>query len=281
MWVLLIAAVAIVATILLAAGLRDLELSQGQLLPRYKETEEVFYTPDMPPSLAILGYLYVGLYYLFLVLLPVSIIYVLVSSDARKRILRSLGLLMWIIAFYVLLRQRPEFLEQLSQQGAQAAPYTELLFRDVEFVASPPTWLIWAVTLPLAALVATGLVALAWYLWRRAHPPASPLERLGQEARQAVDALQAGADLKDTVMRCYFEMSRVLGEQMGLVREQAMTPREFESSLAQAGLPDEQVQRLTRLFEDVRYGAKPPGRSQEAQALDCLTAVVRACGGEA
>jgi hypothetical protein len=116
-------------------------------------------------------------------------------------------------------------------------------------------------------------------VWRRIHPPESPLERLAREAEQALGALQAGADLRDTVLRCYVEMGRVVREAKGLAREAAMTPREFEHSLGEAGLPQDRVRQLTRLFEDVRYGAKSAGVREEQQAVDCLGAIVEACGG--
>jgi hypothetical protein len=78
-------------------------------------------------------------------------------------------------------------------------------------------------------------------------------------------------------MRCYYEMSRVLRQQRGIRRDQAMTPREFAIFLEEAGLPVEAVGRLTRLFEQVRYGAKVPDRREEAQALASLEAVVAFC----
>ena len=51
-------------------------------------------------------------------------------------------------------------------------------------------------------------------------------------------------------------MSRVLHQQRGIRRHQAMTPREFVVYLEEVGLPTEAVMRLTELFEQVRYGAK-------------------------
>jgi hypothetical protein len=78
-------------------------------------------------------------------------------------------------------------------------------------------------------------------------------------------------------MRCYYEMSRVLRQQRGIRRHQAMTPREFATFLEEAGLPTEAVRRLTELFEQVRYGAKSPGRDEGAQALACLETIVEFC----
>jgi hypothetical protein len=80
-------------------------------------------------------------------------------------------------------------------------------------------------------------------------------------------------------MRCYFEMNRILGQQRGLSRSVTMTPREFEQELRGAGLPEADVEQLTRLFESVRYGARIPDKQQERQAVACLTAIAESCTG--
>jgi hypothetical protein len=89
----------------------------------------------------------------------------------------------------------------------------------------------------------------------------------------AIADLQSGSDLKDTVLRCYVRMSQVLSEQRGITRPLDMTPREFEQQLAAVGLRDEHIGQLTRLFERVRYGARPAGEREEREALACLTAI--------
>ena len=102
-----------------------------------------------------------------------------------------------------------------------------------------------------------------------------------QEARQAVQTLAAGSDLKDTVLRCYRDMNRALSQQRGINRQQAMTPREFAAYLAGIGLRDEHIQRLTRLFENVRYGTYTASERDKREAVDCLNAIVRVYGGPA
>jgi hypothetical protein len=275
--VLLPVFVAVMALILLSASIGRLELSQGQVLPRWEDAETVFETPAELPFAPFLGYLYVAVYYLTLVLLPLSILYVIVSPDARKWVLRSLGLLLWLVALVVLIRANPRLFEELSGKTGKPPPVFDYSLREVQFSGSLPAWAVWGATILLALLLASGLVAAAWYVWRRTHPPESPLERLAREAEQALGALQAGADLRDTVQRCYVEMSRVVREAKGLARGEAMTPREFERSLGEAGLPQDRVRQLTRLFEDVRYGAKAAGVREEQQAVDCLGAIVEAC----
>ncbi len=97
-----------------------------------------------------------------------------------------------------------------------------------------------------------------------------------REAQKTLEELRAGADLREEVIRCYYEMSRILGERQGLRRHQAMTTREFERYLEREGVPGIYIKRLTQLFEMVRYGAKRLGEPEEREAVACLTAIVRA-----
>jgi hypothetical protein len=138
--------------------------------------------------------------------------------------------------------------------------------------------LVTIITLVIMALV----IGAAWWLWQvylrhRSRP--DPARLLAREARQAVKTLEAGSDLKDTVTRCYRDMSRVLHEQRGITRQIAMTPREFEIHLAHIGFRDDHIQRLTRLFESVRYGANPVSERDKREAMDCLNAIVSVYGG--
>jgi hypothetical protein len=143
--------------------------------------------------------------------------------------------------------------------------------------APPPQWFLSAVSGGCALLVAMVLVGLGWLVWRSRRRQVRPLVQLAQQAEEAVEAIQAGADLRDTVMRCYYEMSQVLHRQRGIRRPQAMTPREFAASLEEVGLPTEAIRRLTELFEKVRYGAKPLGQDEGSQALTCLETIIEFC----
>jgi hypothetical protein len=120
------------------------------------------------------------------------------------------------------------------------------------------------------------LIGAIWFFWRRLRAQASPLELLAEEAQSALADLQSGGDLKDTVLRCYREMSQILSQQRGVTRPRDMTPREFEQQLAAVGLRDEHIRRLTRLFERVRYGGRQAGEREEREAVACLSAIARA-----
>jgi hypothetical protein len=270
----------IVALVLLASGLNDLELLPGRPLPRgTRAAGDVDSFLGGIPGSELLHYAFMVVFGLAVVLFPFALIYVIVSPDARKRVIRSLGLMMWFLALYLLIRANPEFFQELQLQPGVAPFPDNAAVPGVEFSASIPPWAVSLATIGLAILLAVGLVAIVWLIWRRSRRPASPLEQLAQEARQALVALEEGADVSDTVMRCYFEMSQILSQRRGISRSETMTPREFELELGGAGLPDGDVEQLTRLFESVRYGARIPDEQQERQAVACLTAIAEACTG--
>ena len=140
------------------------------------------------------------------------------------------------------------------------------------FITNPPAWFLLLFNITLVFLI-LGVVGLLHKLLR---PKPDTQTLLVQEAQSALADLEAGGDLQNTVMRCYARMSKVLAQSRDIERDKAMTPREFEIHLAEIGLRDEHIRRLTRLFEGVRYGARPSDRLAEHEALACLKAIVQA-----
>lgn len=282
--VLLVSGLAIVAIVLLAAGLPDLQFMPGRSLPGRggpAEGQEPAFRALPTTERPGLVFLIVGL--VAILLLPFAIVQLIRSPELRKKVRRDLVLLILFFALWLALYAPQEVLEG-SPTGSSPGPLAEAntlpaVESMLDSTANAPQWLIPLTTWALAVLVTAGLFGVVWFFWRRSHPVASPLEGLAQEAQDALAALEAGADLRDTVMRCYFEMSRVLRERRGIRRAAATTPREFEKQLRQAGLPQTHVERLTTLFERVRYGARIPDEGEERQAVDCLTAIVEVCKG--
>jgi preprotein translocase subunit YajC len=278
LWMLLLLGMATAALILLSTALTGLELLPGQPFILSGEPSGTGGSEALPGA-GIFALLFRAMTAIFVSLLPVAIIYFIVSPGFRKRVLRDfLPMLLLFLMFYLLMRSSPDFLRQAEEgqpleslaKGFPEAP-------TPEFVATPPQWLVVVANLVLALLIAALVVGAVWLLWRLQRQRVSPLERLAQEAKEAIEALQAGADLKNTVMRCYYQMSQVLREQRGIRRQRATTPREFERQLEQLGLPGEQVRQLTRLFEKVRYGAKTVDEDEARQAIACLTVIVEFC----
>ena len=281
---LLFSALAIVALLLLAAGLDGLELQPGRPGPAAGRltTEEEGSTPgQVPAALANTALLVLGL--LLALLVPLALLYLFLGADRRRRWLYGLVLFLGLLGLYLAARANPGQMllpaatavapETVPEEGFLPGPAASA----VELEVQPPAWLAWLAA-TLLALIAAGLVlGTAWLVWVRAQQPPGPLPQLAAQAQAALADLEAGAGVRDVVMRCYLEMSRVLEQERGLGRDEAMTPREFEAALRNTGLPREPVARLTHLFEEARYGAARPGHREEEQAVACLSAIVAAC----
>lgn len=284
--VIFLLALAAAATMLLAAGLSGLELQPGQPFPfRFSLPALTPGSSALPGGSGFFGLLLQGLLALLIfVILPLWLLVFILSPRARKEMLKRIpGYILWIFIIYSLTRLMQRLnpianpAEEAALWGDEIPPGAGEAARPVppEFVVHPPQWLIIAVTLVLLAL----LLGAAWYFWQRFRKQrAGPLQRLAQEAEQALEQLDTGADLSETITRCYAQMSQVMGRQRGLHRQKAMTPREFEQVLARAGLHDEHIRRLTRLFERFRYSAGRAGEREEQEAVACLTAIVQAYG---
>jgi hypothetical protein len=282
---LILLGIAVAATIILAAGLSNLKLLPGQpfSLPFFGEQ-----APSEPgtrgllPGGEFLLSLIRGILILLALLVPVIVILAIVYPEFRKRILRRLiSLALLLLSLYALMRMRPDVFGiaeeiPIPEQAVQSEQISPLPIDDL--VTEPPPWLTpvagLCLALPFAALL-TGLAVRL--LSHRTRRPASPLEQLAQEAEEAIEQLRAGSDLKNTVIRCYAEMAHVLAEQRGIKRKESMTTREFEAHLQTLGLPDGPIKRLTRLFEDVRYGTMAPGKREEQQAIASLRAIAEVC----
>lgn len=274
---------ALVAILLLAAGMGGLRFEPGRDLDLLGLLLGDGRLPTAPVSAAAGG----GFNFepwmriAFWLLLIVSIAYALLSPEGRRRLFMTLifvALLLFIADRYLDENQQPP-LEPPVMEGMEGLPDVAppTLPEPPSFVSDPPAWIGWVVNV----VVALAFVLLLLYLWRRLRPVSNPQSLLVEEAAQALAELEAGGDLRDVVLRCYVQMSDVLKESHRVERRQAMTPREFEGQLAAAGLRDEHIHRLTRLFESVRYGNQSGTGKAAQEASECLQAIVQNYGARA
>ena len=140
----------------------------------------------------------------------------------------------------------------------------------------------------LSFFIALGIVLLIavffWRInrWRMLHKETSgphQLDEIAGIARASLRDLSSGqGSAQDIIIQCYTDMSRVVVARRGLYREYAMTASEFAVRLEKAGLPREPVNRLTHLFESVRYGARTSAQGDVDEAIACLTSILKYCG---
>lgn len=223
------------------------------------------------------------LFLIFFVLLILAFIAVLLAPEGRILLLRSILL---IGAFILLSRL---LLPRDPAQGLQAgAPETEESVDDGEIQPlipsqsdlnlnpETPSWLVTVIGINLALLIVGGSAAIFWLIARQRSFTSVPQE-ISLEARTAIQALDAGGNFEDVILRCYARMSQVLSEQRGLDRESSMTPHEFERVLIRLGFPSQPVRALTHLFEEVRYGNIQQGEKGIQLAVSSLNAIILYC----
>jgi preprotein translocase subunit SecG len=262
---LVVLAVALIAVVLLAAGLSNVELQTGGIIFQDGPSvsiEEEGVTRDAtiaPPNRA---------YGLLTLAALLVVAYFIVKSRRFRLVALVLGLftasLLGLVYLYNQYGQplqsdsAEEVDVSLAQRVPEAAP------------AAPPGWLENYSILVTLAIVGVAALA-AWLVWRRLRrQPRDSLAILASEAESTLAEIRSGANLRDAVLRCYFDMHQALRQRYGYVRADGMTPREFEGLLRKSGLPLASVQRLTRLFERVRYGGQAASSDDQAEAIACL-----------
>jgi hypothetical protein len=220
-----------------------------------------------------------GVVAIALVLFPLYILYSLMTPEGRQRLITDLIVLSLLFLLANYLQKLPLQANLQPQQQVAGVPQ---ITNDVSplpdsvFVATPPVWLT-----PLIIVIASILVVIVIFVGIRVLRPRpsneNSLDDLAEEAQKAIENLNLGGDLRITVIHCYREMMHIVKQQKGIERETAMTVREFEDYLISSGLPEEAIQTLSRLFEQVRYGGTLENSRQEELALSCLADIVDAC----
>ena len=281
--------IALAAMLLLSAGVSELELFPGESSSETVEAEDGALggvPPELDEALRTAFRIFATI---IIVGLPLVIIFSLLTPGTRKSLLKGLVPMVLLgLLLYGAFRAGSNLEEQFEPTPTAVAgtpeptPVPEVSTGTAveeagEVDVAAPEWLIWATIVSLALILALVLVGVVRFLLRYRTRQPSPLAELAEQAEDAAEAIRAGADLRDTVMLCYYRMSETLKEQRGIWRERDMTPREFETYLSRSGIPAKHVRRLTRLFEKVRYGAKTIGAEDERQALSSLGAIVEYC----
>ncbi len=267
--------------LILAMSLPRLVLFQGQPFS-LDETQPA--TTAATPTLtddAVFDLLFRGGLAIVLVLVPVYIVYSLLTPRGRRRLVGNaiLIIILFLIAQYVHDHPPPQNQQTTEAAlGAQPPPESNGIAPSVFPTEPPPLLTVAVIAIASAAVIA--LILLVFWLRRRNQPKADlTMVALAEAAQSTIESLQAGGDLKYTVIRCYQEMMRVVREQRGIAREDAMTVREFEDELISRGLPKDAIRTLTRLFEQVRYGSLPTTSADETVALNALNDIVASIGG--
>ena len=276
---LVLLSIAALLIIVLAMALPNLTLLPGQPFALEEQTSR-FNPVGGSATSNILLLLFRGAVALTLICFIIYVIYSLMTPEGRKRLILNAVMLALLLILADYLRNN---LPQAAQQTDQPVEMSMQPGQNGEGIAatpfptSPPQWLTAGIILMLSITIGVFILALVWFFLRHREEPKSELDELAEEAQNAIESLNVGADFRMTIIRCYQEMSRVLKTERGIARDIAMTPREFEDQLVGKGLPQASIKTLTRLFEQARYGGAVAQTSEENLAVSCLTDIVNAC----
>jgi lipoprotein signal peptidase len=268
-------ALALVALALLASGISQIRLMPGEsinLLGLFSQNMDLTRGGNAGAEFSSDSEWFSTLRQIFWIVIPVVIIYAIISPSYRRRLIRT-AITFTILIFAmsrlmdrIAIQEREVEEEGLGQMGLDAPGAVPA---PPDYVNNAPEWTYWLVNIALALVIVTALLL----VWRRFRPRPDPHTEVIREVERALASLEAGGNVDDIVMQCYVDMTEVLRRDQRMERRQAMTPREFEAQLAQAGFEDEHIRRLTRLFERVRYSTESSGRRDELEALSCLRAI--------
>ena len=278
--ILLTILLAVGSIVLLSNSMRQLNLTeQGKAfrLPEITQSDPIVNNDsdssglDLDWSLGLFG----GVIWRRIVstVLVVATVASLLTKDGRRRFFSTLLFSVpFILMFYGFAIVWPAIESLIASLQAMLRGNSDAPI--LQFVSTIPPYIIVLTSLALAILVVAGGWGLT-VLWQRRRV----LSAVSAEATTALAELKSGAELRHVIIETYRAMGEAVSQTKGISRSKNTTPREYEERLVDAGLPSDAVERLTRLFELVRYGGQSLGEQSRTEAENCLQAIINACAG--
>jgi uncharacterized membrane protein len=282
-WIILLAVLALGAITVLATSLEEVPFHEAQQYSKEEaaQVESVSAEDVINAWTSVPLWKQVVLWILLGILIIITMI--LMTPEARKRLLLFFfRLTLTLIAIYYYMKNYgARFFDSLSMGGAaftQPATPVDAVPAPVFQPPPPSSTTAYLISFAFAVLFVLALwfVYRAWKKYVAANQ--SPLHEIARIARSSLRDISSGRDSSDVIINCYLHMSDVVADKRKLRRNEAMTPQEFAVRLERAGLPGEAVQRLTRLFETVRYGDRKSGPREVNEAVGCLNTILAYCG---
>jgi len=272
--VLLILTGTLVSLVVLAASLPNLQLHSGNPFPGSAASDDdVQPVTPVPPARVYSVPLLRGVFALVFLIVMFYIPARLIAHANLKRILRLfLALVALLILVYLLPDITPDQTAYSQNETSELTMVPSFEY-PVTPLGQPPRTLIRFVTIGIVI----GMGLLVFIIMKRRLGSAKIEADLLQPAEDALDALQAGMDLRNVVIRCYLQMTYAIQEEQGIERNDTMTAREFEDRLEMKGFPTVPVRQLTSLFEKVRYSQHQTSDEDERIAIDSLNEIIQFC----
>jgi len=283
-WVIFLSLLGLGALILLSVGLRDIPFRGGQSFGR-NQIGDFRYVPANIINSIVEIPIWMQLSVWAIFVLMFVLIGFLMTPEWRKRLIRiviRVGVTYW--GLYILFTR---YRDLLAGMGLNPGAMNAGSSLPASTGDAPPEFLsprtISIASYILSFGIALLLIIIAWKVyvfWKEINAAGleQPLKKIAKIARSSIRDLSSGRNSTDVIINCYFRMSDVIADKRKIHRGAAMTPAEFAVQLEGAGLPAEAVQRLTRLFESVRYGERKTEPKDVNEAVSCLTTILHHCG---
>jgi len=230
-----------------------------------------------------------GLVYILLVCLGFLVLAIVVGLLLNARWGISLGLMALAPMPVVLLllfggcgwspqpwEQTRGAVTEVAGEAGEAAESAGSTASDGLVVTSPP--LLFGVAIVALLVVLAGSVLwsrndreLSDYLDLESQTRTGPQRTIGRAAGDAAREIEDDADLENAVYEAWAEMASALH----VDHPDTSTTKEFAAAARAAGIEADDVDELTRLFEEVRYGTARPTPVREQRAVDALRRIER------
>jgi len=212
----------------------------------------------------------------------VILLFVIISREHRKQFAIIFVVLLLIALGLAQIHDIPQSEQspqpqEATDMGIGDTPPVEQVHVDIPPVAAS-NWQIILIALG-SSLVLTG-IGLTFFLkiypaLRSRHSDRDDLlGELGKSAGLAAYRIIAGDDPREAILRCYKEMTEIMSQAQRIPNYSYFTPREFATHLRERGMKDDYVDRLTGIFESVRYGGRS-GVGFVDEAVACLQSIQR------
>ena len=204
-----------------------------------------------------------------------------IGAILSPRLRRSLLIVAAVVAVGLLILMWIKPPEEAALEGMELSAGGPLAIAEEDGArveipdTAPPDWAVILVALGAAmaaASIGAVFVLKVYPRLRRGRSDRLLLEELARRAGAAAGRIRDGDDLRDAVRRCYKEMSDLLCTRADISDVAALTPREFAAALRARGMKDATVDRLTAIFETVRYGGRAASAFAD-EAIACLEAI--------
>lgn len=280
--------IAFLLLVLLAVSFPELQMQPGNIFPFQTSGGEAPGVGQLAEGLSWSMVLFQGVIAALILLLPVYILIGLLSKEERNKLLANVIMILLLLLIMIWPYKNDQANIQPDELFTLLPEFNNLPKVELDpdglptFQADLKPWLLPLIMIGTAVLLAAAAFFSSKFLSTRDSLDRSPYLDIAENAQTALEEIEgAKIDFDDIIIRCYAEMSHTLQTEQGIQRDQAMTTSEFEQELLSKGFPAQPIQRLTQLFEQVRYGHQHPMEDEKQVAAESLSEIIDFCRGKA